>query len=405
MSLSPAWQRRLRRFGVAVGAVGILLVGILIGGHRSWLPGFARNLFVGESQNQKVADQVFSLLSKDYYRPVNTEHLTSSGLEGAVASLHDPYSHYYPPSLYQSFQDQLDSQIAGIGIEPAPVPVHGGLLIEEVIQNSPAAHAGLLNGDVITGVNGRSLAGKSVATAATVIRGRPGTVVRLSVLRGHTLMQKRLVRAVVTVPVVASKLVTVDGRRVGYISFSQFSAGAAAELRGHLRRLLAQGAQGLVLDLRDNPGGLLKEAVATASLFISHGVVVTTRGRAIPTTVYRTLGDAIAPSIPLVVLVDRGTASSAEILTAALKDHHRALVVGTHTYGKGVFQEVMPITGGGALDITVGEYFTPDGQNLGGGGVRRGRGVAPNIYVYDNPNAPGSHALRVAERAVAREVK
>ena len=106
----------------------------------------------------------------------------------------------------------------------------------------------------------------------------------------------------------------------------------------------------------------------------------------------------------MVVLVDRGTASSAEIVTAALKDQHRALVVGTRTYGKGVFQELMSLPGGAALDITVGEFYTPDGQNLGGGGVKEGKGITPNVYVYDNPNAPGRHALTVAERTVAAEI-
>jgi carboxyl-terminal processing protease len=169
--------------------------------------------------------------------------------------------------------------------------------------------------------------------------------------------------------------------------------------------MLKDGAQGLVLDLRDNPGGLLLQAVGVASLFIPDGTIVTTRGRSQPTTVYTALGDAIAPKVPLVVLVNRGTASSAEIVTGALKDRGRAKVVGTNTYGKGVFQEIQPLPGGGALDITVGEYYTPDGQNLGAGGVKEGKGITPNVYVYDNPDNPGSRALTVAEQTVSKEIK
>ena len=213
-----------------------------------------------------------------------------------------------------------------------------------------------------------------------------------------------ITRANVIVPVASSKLITYHGKRLGYLGFSQFTEGSADELRAEVQAMLKQHAQGLILDLRDNPGGLLAQAVGVASLFVKNGVIVTTRGRNQPTTVYTALGDAVAPKIPMVVLVDRGTASSAEIVTGALKDHGRAKVVGTHTYGKGVFQELMPLTGGGALDITVGEYFTPNGHNLGAGGVKEGKGIAPNIYVYDNPNAPGTRALKVAESTVAAEI-
>jgi carboxyl-terminal processing protease len=228
--------------------------------------------------------------------------------------------------------------------------------------------------------------------------------VRLTIERDHRSRKVTIERANVTVPVAASKLVRVAGKAIGYLEFTAFAQGSAAELRAEVQKMLKAGAEGLVLDLRDNGGGLLDQAVGVASLFIKSGTIVTTRGRAQPTTVYTALGDAIAPKIPLVVLVDRGTASSAEIVTGALKDRGRAKVVGTRTYGKGVFQQLFPLANGSALDITVGEYFTPDNQNLGGGGVKEGRGIKPNIYVYDNPNAPGTHALKVAEQTVAAEI-
>jgi carboxyl-terminal processing protease len=405
MQSRAAWVRFLRYLRWVVCGLIILLVGVLIGGHPTWLPGFARSLFVSESQREKVAQQVISLISKDYYRPVATGQLENKSLEGAVASLGDPYSHYYPPTLYRSFQDETASDVGGVGVEVSSQPVDGGVMIEEAVQGSPAARAGLTNGDLVTAVDGLSLAGKTVAQDAALIRGRAGSTVRLTVKHGRHTHTVTVVRAVVKFPVVASRLVTVDGTKIGYLRFTQFAENAAAEVDAHLHKLIAGGARGIVLDLRDNPGGLLKQAVATARLFIGHGTIVTTRGRAIGTRVYRATGHAVAPKIPLVVLVDRGTASSAEILTAALKDDHRALVVGTDTYGKGVFQEVIPVSGGGALDITVGEYFTPDGQNLGGGGVKRGRGVTPNIYVAQHPKDGGTSALKVAERTVAHEVR
>ena len=202
-----------------------------------------------------------------------------------------------------------------------------------------------------------------------------------------------------TVPVASAKLLHYKGHRIGYLSFTQFTEGSASQLRADVREMLAEHAQGLILDLRDNGGGLLEQAVGVASIFIEDGTIVTTKGRNQPTHVYLAKGNAIAPRIPMVVLVDHGTASSAEIVTAALQDRGRATVVGTHTYGKGVFQEIQPLNGGGALDLTVGEYFTPNGRNLGGGGVKRGAGVTPNVHAAADTRDPG-RALGVAERAL-----
>ena len=168
--------------------------------------------------------------------------------------------------------------------------------------------------------------------------------------------------------------------------------------------MLHDGARGLILDLRENGGGLLNEAVNVASVFIPDGTIVSTDGRAQPRQVYMAKGNAIAPKIPMVVLVDQGTASAAEIVTGALQDRGRAKVVGTHTYGKGVFQEIEPLSNGGALDFTVGEYFTPSGRNLGGGGVRRGAGIQPNIYAFTKSTAKTDTALTVAEKTVAAEL-
>jgi carboxyl-terminal processing protease len=173
-----------------------------------------------------------------------------------------------------------------------------------------------------------------------------------------------------------------------------------------VQKVLHQGAQGLILDLRENGGGLLEEAVNVASIFIPDGTIVSTDGRSQPRQVYLAKKqDTVAPRIPLVVLVDHGTASAAEIVTGALQDRGRAKVVGTHTYGKGVFQEIQPLPNGGALDFTVGEYFTPSGRNLGGGGVRRGAGITPNVYASTNLRGKTDTALRVAERVVAGEIR
>jgi carboxyl-terminal processing protease len=395
------WTRPL----VAVGLVALLLVGVWFGGHPSWLPPALRSVFVSKTADERQVQNVLDLISKEYYRPVNTQNLLNDGLEAAVASLHDPYSHYYPPALYKSFEYETNPQVTGIGVEVNPESVDGGIEVEEVIQGSPAAKAGLANGDVIVGVDSHSLSGMTVDAGSSLIKGQAGTTVVLRVRHGKDVRTVSIVRKDVTVPVAASKILDYKGQKLGYLRFAQFTQGSAAQLRIQVNRMLADGAKGLILDLRDNPGGLLTQAIGVASIFVPTGTIVSTRGRDQPPTVYTATGHAIPTSIPLVVLVDKGTASSAEIVTAALQDHARAKVIGTHTYGKGVFQQIQPLPGGGALDITVGEYFTPNGRNLGGGGVKQGAGVTPNIYVYDNPKAPGSKVVKVAEQVVAGEVQ
>ena len=394
-----------RRWFAGLAAVVLLLVGVWFGGHPSWLPSPLRNAFVSKTADERLVQTTLDLIQRDYYRRVNTAALLNTGMEAAVGSLGDPYSHYYPPTLYRSFQYQTNPQVVGIGVEVAAEPVRGGIEIEEVFQGSPAARAGLRHGDIILAVGATRLAGRTVDQGSKLIRGRAGTEVRLTIARNGSNRTVTLTREDVTVPVASAKLVHYRGRALGYLQFTQFTEGSSQQLRQRVQTMLRDGAQGLILDLRDNPGGLLEQAVGVASLFIKRGVIVTTRGRNQPTTVYTALGDAVASSMPMVVLVDRGTASSAEIVTGALKDRGRARVVGTRTYGKGVFQELQPLPGGGALDLTVGEYFTPNGRNLGGGGVKQGRGIKPDVYVYDNPDNPGNRALRVAERTVAGEIK
>ena len=395
--------RRTTRIVVGVIAALIaLVVGIWLGGHPSWLPSPLRSAFVDDSESQLV-HEALGVLARDYYRPINRSQLVDKGLSAAVASLDDPYSHYLSPSDYHAFLSQSNSHLSGIGIEV--VPVRQGLRVTNVFPGSPAAKAGLSRGDVIVQVGSVSLANRSDDSGSGLIKGRAGTQVSLIVLAGNRRRAVKITRADLVVPVTSASLARVRGMKVGVVALTQFTDGSSAELRGQVQKVLDRGARALVLDLRGNSGGLLDEAVKVASLFIPDGTIVSTDGRNQPRQVYVAKGDAIAPKIPMVVLVDRGTASAAEIVTGALKDRGRAKVVGTHTYGKGVFQEIETLSNGGALDLTVGEYFTPSGRNLGGGGVREGAGIAPDIYAASIPNAATDHSLDVAEATVAGEVK
>jgi carboxyl-terminal processing protease len=278
-----------------------------------------------------------------------------------------------------------------------------GLRVVDVFDSSPASRAGLVRGDVIVAVGSSSLANRSADFGSRLIRGSAGSKVTLTVLRGTHKRTITVTRASLVVPVSSSRIVDYHGTKIGDVRLTSFTDGSGAEVRRQVKKVLGEGAKSIILDLRENGGGLLDEAVNVASIFIPDGTIVSTDGRNQPRQVYVAKGGAISASIPLAVLVDRGTASAAEIVTGALQDRHRATVVGTHTYGKGVFQEIQPLPNGGALDITVGEYFTPSGHNLGGGGVREGAGIKPNVYALDNPHTQRDEALNVAEKTVSAE--
>ncbi|HXA55125.1 MAG TPA: S41 family peptidase [Solirubrobacteraceae bacterium] len=413
---------------VVVALLALVAFGIWWGGHPEDLPGFMQRVFVA-NRSTRVVDEALARIHNDYYRPIGTAQLANASIAGAVASLNDPFSHYLTAKELGEFDHP--GSFSGIGVEVNPDP--RGLRIVQVFNGSPAARAGLHPENVIVAVNGRSLAGVPEDKATDLVKGPSDTDVTLRVeqpapagrsvaaggaavpgagkgghpppfsLRTRTVT---LTRTTISQPVVASLTPFVDGVKLGVVALAEFSAGAHAEvLEAVENELQREHVRGLVLDLRSNPGGLVEEAQLIASIFLPRGaVVVTTRGRVQPTQVLRALGGAIPASIPLVVLVDRNTASAAEILTGALQDHRRATVIGTHTFGKGVFQEEQPLANGGALDITVGEYFTPNGHNLGGGGVHEGAGLTPEVKVspslVDTP-----HGLAVALRTLAAKVR
>lgn len=383
----------------------VLVVGIWWGGHPEDLPGFLRSGLVAHAET-RVVDEAIERISEDYYRPVSTSSLASASVAGAVASLHDRFSHYLSPQESHEFDTR--PSFTGIGVEVAPD--RRGLAIVRVFNSSPAAHAGLRAGEAIVAVNGRSIAGVPVEKARALIIGPPGTAVRLGIEgrpRPHEPRQAprtvKITRAVITEPVVASAVRTVHGVKLGVVALASFTPGCHLEVKKAVERMLHRGARGIVFDLRENGGGLVAEAQLVASIFIPSGVIVTTRGRSQPTQMLNAVGGAISTGVPMVVLVDSNTASASEIVTAALQDHHRATVVGTHTFGKGVFQEETPLSNGGALDITVGEYYTPDGRNLGGGGIKQGAGVTPEVKIAHGVDSP--HGLAVALNTLAMKLK
>jgi carboxyl-terminal processing protease len=395
-------MRRRRRSLVPLLAVLLpvfLVAGVWLGGHPDKLPGFARDAFVDDQQAQ-VYQEAVDLIQDDYYRPVDRKQLLDKSLGAAVKSLDDQFSNYFSPKDYSTFQEATSGQFEGVGMTVEQAKK--GLRVMTVYAGSPASRGGLKSGDIITEVNGRSIAGNSSEASTAKIKGPAGTPVTLTVTGGAGGERKLTIkRAQVDIPAVESSMERDGSKKIGHVRLAGFTSGAHGEVRQAVDKLLKQGADGIVLDLRDNGGGLLNEAVLVSSIFIPDGRVVSTKGRARPEQVYDATGGAIPADVPVAVLVNRQSASASEIVTGALQDRHRATVVGTRTFGKGVFQEIEPLTNGGALDITVGEYFLPSGRNIGGGGVAKGDGITPDVKAQDNPKTKPDEGLDAAVKVVA----
>ncbi|HEX2701899.1 MAG TPA: S41 family peptidase [Solirubrobacteraceae bacterium] len=400
-------QNSIQRTMLAiVAAVLVLIAGIWWGGHPADLPPILRNAFVSHP-NGSVVDEALADIEHDYFRRQRATQLQNNAITGAVDGLADPYAAYQTPEEFRGFgKAPGPSRFSGVGIDV--LPLARGLLVQSVIAGTPAARGGVKAGDVIVAANGSSFAGRRESYSTSVIQGSAGTTVRLTIERGKRRFTVALTRAKITAPaapLVVGRLVVFHGTKVAVIELTTFEvSGIHTQVANALRRLLRRGAEAIVLDLRDNGGGLVREAQLVASLFIRHGVIVTTRGRAQPTQTLYATGQPLAANQPLAVLVNGGTASAAEIVTGALQVDHRATVVGTHTYGKGVFQEVRGLSNGGAIDITVGEYFLPNGRNLGAGGLRRGHGIRPNVIVGAAVTAHGDPVLIAALRLLAARV-
>ena len=248
-------------------------------------------------------------------------------------------------------------------------------------------------------VNGKSIAGVNSEIATSKIKGQEGTEVTVGVRdpKSGEVRELTITRASIALPVAAGTVRKAGGRTFGYIRFSSFSVGSNARLRKAVEKVESEGAEGIVLDLRGNGGGVLDEAVLAASIFLPEGeIVVTTDSRTQGHSEYETVGDNLPP-IPIVVLIDGSTASAAEILAAALADQSDAELVGSQTFGKGVFQQEVGLSNGGALKLTIGEYFTPDGTNLAG------NGIDPDVPSRDKPETARDEALDRALRVLAAE--
>jgi carboxyl-terminal processing protease len=327
------------------------------------------------------------VIEDNYFHEPDPAKLDDASIEGMVEALKkrydDKFSHYFTAEQLKDFIAATSGRFSGVGLTVTEVAK--GLRVASVLPDTPAEEAGLEEGDLIVAVDGKSIAGVSSDVSTARIKGPEGTEVELRIVPadGSKPRDLTLERADVRVPAVDGRIGRdAEDEKIAYVLFHTFSEGAHGELRDEIERLDRRGAEGLVLDLRGNGGGLLNEAVLSASIFLEDGNVVSTRSRTQGDKDYPATGDAIEPR-PAVVLVNRDTASAAEILAAALQQNDLAEIVGTRTYGKGTFQEVMDLPAGGALDLTIGEYLTADGTSI------LGEGVKPDVRVADDPDTEG----------------
>ena len=365
-----------------------LVAGIFLGGHPELLPGFARDALVED--DQALRSEVVETIEKNFYRPVDESKVDDASLKGIVDSLNDPYSHYLTPDEAKSVQESISGEFEGVGMTVEED--RRGLRVLTVFEGSPAEQAGIAKGDLIISVDGRSIAGVNSELATGRIKGPAGSEVELEVFspgaedsRTMTVERERI-----DVPVTESRIVRNDGHTIGVVELLGFSSGAHGALRREIDNVIERGADRIVLDLRGNGGGLLTEAVLVSSIFIEDGEIVSVRGRSRPERVENAEGDAIDEDIRTVVLVDGGSASASEIVAGALRDRGRATLVGTNTFGKGLVQEVEPLSNGGYLDLTVANYYLPSGKTIGEDGLK------PDVRAEDDPETRRDEALPVA---------
>jgi carboxyl-terminal processing protease len=317
-----------------------------------------------------LIDEVVDLVQRDYVEAVAGEELERAAVEGLVESL-DPHSAFLDAAEYEEMRVSTAGSYTGVGIEVEAR--EGRVVIVAPIEGSPAARAGLRAGDVILEVDGRPVVHDDLAATVDHMRGFAGSRVRLAVMRKGEQQPLRfeLERSEVRLHTVESALLP-EG--IGYVRIRQFSEATPRDLGLALAGLQSERSlplAGLVLDLRDNPGGVLEASVAVADQFLDEGLIVRADGRT-PEARFElraSPGDSLQAA-PMVVLVDAGSASGAEIVAGALRDHGRATLMGSRTYGKGSVQTVMPLRGGQALKLTTSRYFTPSGTSLHGSGLQ-----------------------------------
>jgi carboxyl-terminal processing protease len=319
---------------------------------------------IGDSGDFKLMQEIYGQLSHAYVDKLNQRKLVDGAIDGMIGALKDPYTKHLKKTDYKTFQEHTAGHFGGVGMELGMRDDR--LTVVAPIKDTPAYKAGVEAGDLITKIDGRSTKDMAIEKAVKLIRGEPGTAVTLTFTRGEEKpFDKELIREEIKLPNVSGKVLD---KNIAYIKLHAFNGETAADVRRELDELKEKGIKGVVIDLRNNPGGLLDEAVQVSSLFIKNGPIVKVKSRSGKTDTFTSSNDA-DDQLPLVLLVNKGSASASEIFAGAVQDADRGVIVGEKTFGKGSVQTVVPLTDGSGLVMTTAKYFTPSGRSLNKDGV------------------------------------
>jgi len=330
---------------------------------------------ISEPALHELFNTVLYHMKNDYVDEVSNEELWFGAIRGMLAATGDAHTRFMTPDEFSELNVETRGNFGGIGIE---ISMRDSILtVVSPIEGTPGMRAGLEPGDKIVEINKESTKDMTLNEAVEKMRGTPGTPVTLSIARENEteILTFEIIREIIKIQVVSSGII--DGTKIGYIKLKQFSQSAPMDVSNAIKELQNQKVKGLILDLRWNPGGLLDAAHKIGNLFIKEGVIVSTRGRrpelnrvfeAVP-------GEAIASDIPLVVLVNQGSASASEIVTGAVKDHKRGKIVGVKTFGKGSVQSVIPLMNNTGIALTIQKYYTPSGESI------HKKGILPDVEI------------------------
>ena len=320
---------------------------------------------------------VFERVRAEYVDPVDDKDLIENSINGMLTGL-EPHSSYMNAKAFRDMQVQTKGEFGGLGIEVTQD--NGFIKVISPIDDTPASKAGVKAGDIITALDGHTVQGLSLNDAVDKMRGAPNSKITLTVKREgvEKPLEISMLREVIHIQVVKTRMEPGD---IGYVRLTQFTEQADAGLKQAVKTLKQQSGgklRALILDLRNNPGGLLDQAVAISGDFVSQGEIVSTRARHTEDAQrWDAKGTDITGGLPLVVLINGGSASSSEIVAGALQDHHRAVLLGTSSFGKGSVQTVIPLPGNGAMRLTTARYYTPSGRSI------QGLGITPDVPVTE----------------------
>jgi carboxyl-terminal processing protease len=419
---------RLRRVVlVALAGAGTFSGTVILG--SDLMVGSSTAAIISDSPKE-VMDEAWQIVFRDYldttgkyneeaWRKLRRDVLARSygntkdayeAIRGMLGSLDDPYTRFMDPREFKELQIDTSGELSGVGIQLSINKDTKELMVVSPIDGSPASRADVKPKDVITQINGKSTKGMSTEDAVKLIRGPVGTKVNIQLRRGNNqLISVELVRDRIELHAVDSRInVGEGGLKVGYIRLKQFNANAAKEMRDAIKELESKGVQGYVIDLRSNPGGLLNASIEIARELLNEGVIVSTRTRDGVQDIKRANGKALTKA-PIVVLVNEGSASASEILSGALQDNHRAILVGQKTFGKGLVQSVKGLSDGSGMTVTVAKYLTPSGRDI------HKHGIQPDVVAklsdedakdlkFDQLGTKSDPQYRVAETTLSKQV-